>query len=228
VRRARTTRARGRASGPRAEGDTRRRLIASARERFAEDGFWAASVRDICRAAGANVAAVNYHFGDKLGLYREVVTEALAAVGDLDPTIDAPPGSSAADRIRHYVRSYLPRIAKPDEKILSAQRLMTHELETPTPLAPWIAERVIVPRLNYLAQAVAELLGCPVSDPRVDRCVMSLQAQCLFHRPNRFARAALPARDAAMRADLDAAVDHVVAFTLAGIAHLAKEQADEG
>jgi len=227
VRRPRPVRSRGHVAQAGAHGRTRQRLLDAARERFAEEGYWTASVRDICRAARANVAAINYHFGDKLGLYREVVTEALASVGNLDPLIDVPADSPPADRIRHYVGHYLPRIAKPDELALWTQRLMGHELEAPTPLAPWIAERIIGPRLRFLGQAVAELLGCPPSDPRVDRCVMSLQAQCLAYRPNKFAKAAMPERDAAMRADLDAAVEHVVVFTLAGIAGLASKSRDQ-
>ena len=61
-----------------ADADTRERLVTAASELFAENGFRKVTVRDICTAAGANVAAVNYHFGDKLGLYREVLERAIA------------------------------------------------------------------------------------------------------------------------------------------------------
>ena len=58
---------------------TRQALITAALAVFAEKGFTAGSVRDITRRAKANGAAVNYHFGGKEGLYREVLRNALAA-----------------------------------------------------------------------------------------------------------------------------------------------------
>ena len=52
---------------------TRDKLIEAAGSVFAERGYRAATIREICRRAGANVAAVNYTFGDKMGLYTEVL-----------------------------------------------------------------------------------------------------------------------------------------------------------
>ena len=54
--------------------DTRQRLIEAAGEVFAERGFRAATIRDIVERAGANIAAVNYHFGDKENLYVEALS----------------------------------------------------------------------------------------------------------------------------------------------------------
>lgn len=52
---------------------TRQRLLESAQKLFAEQGFDRVSVRDITDAAGANVAAVNYHFRSREGLVEEVM-----------------------------------------------------------------------------------------------------------------------------------------------------------
>lgn len=53
-----------------AENDTYHRLLDAAIRLFAERGFDATSVRDLTQAAGANQAAIHYHFGSKDDLLR--------------------------------------------------------------------------------------------------------------------------------------------------------------
>ncbi len=55
----------------------RERLIESAGPIFARLGYEGATVTQICTEAGCNIAAINYHFGDKASLYREVVKSAI-------------------------------------------------------------------------------------------------------------------------------------------------------
>ena len=55
------------------KGDKRQRLLEAAAEVYGEQGYRNARVRDICLRAGANIAAVNYYFGDKKRLYDEVL-----------------------------------------------------------------------------------------------------------------------------------------------------------
>lgn len=56
---------------------TRKRLLDEALVVFAEQGYHRASIRDICRRADANSAAVHYHFGDKPSLYKAVFKSAM-------------------------------------------------------------------------------------------------------------------------------------------------------
>jgi AcrR family transcriptional regulator len=62
---------------------TRKNLLDAATKIFAEKGYSDSSVRAITRKAGANQAAITYHFGGKEGLYREVLKMAFAAFDEL-------------------------------------------------------------------------------------------------------------------------------------------------
>ena len=55
-----------------AEIDTRQRILDAAESLFTESGFDATTLRQITGAAEVNLAAVNYHFGSKEELIREV------------------------------------------------------------------------------------------------------------------------------------------------------------
>lgn len=209
-------------NAPRRDAATRDRLTAAATRLFARHGFSAVSVRDIAHAARANVAAVNYHFDGKLGLYRVVVHAAVDAMrsGD-DAFLTAAAGASPEQQLRTYVTGYLPRIASTDDRTAWIHDLMRHEMSEPTPLAPWIAEHGILPRIEYLAGVVSKLLGCAPNDARVPRCVISIQSQCLFYRPDRFRTAAFkgwPVSDT----ELAAIADHIVEFSLAGIQRIGR------
>ena len=64
----------------RANGATRERILNAAEWLFVEQGFEATSLRQITTRAGANLAAVNYHFGSKEALVREVFERRLRAL----------------------------------------------------------------------------------------------------------------------------------------------------
>jgi AcrR family transcriptional regulator len=59
---------------------TRERVLNAAERLFAERGYEATSVRAIVAKARVNQAAINYHFGGKDGLYREVLRAAFRAL----------------------------------------------------------------------------------------------------------------------------------------------------
>src|SRR5213083_1343520 len=94
--------------------ETRERLLRTAARLFADRGFKRVTVRDICRTARANVAAVNYHFGDKLGLYREVLQIAIDAVrATTDAGRKAGEGQPPEEKLRRYLSVFLRRVMTP-------------------------------------------------------------------------------------------------------------------
>src|SRR5580693_1138195 len=93
------------------EQETRQRLLEAGGEVFAAKGFKAATVREICRKAGANVASVNYHFGDKEKLYVEVLRFSHAcAIDRHPPTFGVNDTSHPEDRLRAFIVSFVHRM----------------------------------------------------------------------------------------------------------------------
>jgi TetR/AcrR family transcriptional regulator, regulator of cefoperazone and chloramphenicol sensitivity len=75
---------------------TRDRLIAVARQLFAEQGFAGASVRAITRAAQANLGAITYHFGSKERLQLEVLDRMARGLADRVTAAAAAPSPAPA------------------------------------------------------------------------------------------------------------------------------------
>ncbi len=160
--------------------DPRRRLLETAGEIFAAKGFDGATVRDICRRAGVNIAAVNYYFRDKERLYIEAVKS--AACGSLEalPLPAWPPNTPPAVKLRDFIRVMVGRLMNPDRPAWHA-RLMMRELTEPTrACAEWV-EEYVRPHAQVLKDILAEIL--PPGTPDLQRYLVgfSIMGQCLFY-----------------------------------------------
>ena len=197
------------------DAKTRERLIDAGARLFAERGFKRVSVREICCEARANVAAVNYHFGDKLGLYREVVQAAVATMRSTgEAARRAGEQGSAEHKLRAYIRVYVEGVAGAAHDAWIHQ-LMSRELADPTPALDLVVRQVVRPRMAYLGGIVAELMGVPPRDTRVVRSVHSIHAQCLVI-PSLLSSRLYPDFKPTKKA-MAALADHIASFSLAGI-----------
>ena len=197
------------------EQETRERLLAEAARLFAAHGFGRVTVRDICRAAHANVAAINYHFRGKKGLYDAVVQLAIDRMqATTQAIVAAGAGQPPEQQVTAYVTIFLQRVTGTRDNWI--HQLMMRELTEPTPALDLVVREVLEPRIRYLAGVVASLLRCRADDPRVQRSVMSVHMQCLAAIDTRMPVHRVPAAPAAV-AEL---ADHISKFSLGGIAAL--------
>jgi TetR/AcrR family transcriptional regulator, regulator of cefoperazone and chloramphenicol sensitivity len=195
--------------------ETRERLLKAAERLFADRGFKKVTVREICRAARANVAAVNYHFGDKLGLYREVMRSAIDAMrATNDAARQAGAGQDAEEQLRRYIVIFVHRVLGSGRD--SVHKLIHREMNDPTPALDTLVEQGVRPRIEYLSALVAEIMDCAPSDERVLRCVASIQAQSIAYLPNPIA-ARLGLTFKPTPAHLDELAEHIAEFSLAGV-----------
>jgi TetR/AcrR family transcriptional regulator, regulator of cefoperazone and chloramphenicol sensitivity len=203
-----------------ADGETRARLLEAGERLFGERGFRKVTVREICRAAHANVAAVNYHFGDKLGLYREVLQRAIDAMRVTTQTArEAGMGQPPEEQLRWYVKTFLRAILDPDS--FRIHRLLMREVSEPTAALDAIVEQGFRPRIEYLAGVVARMIGCSQDDPRVMRCIASIQTQHTAYLRNPVAER-LGFRFDPTPEHIDEAADHIARFSIGGVREVAR------
>ena len=91
---------------------TCQRLWLPPSEIFAEKGYRKATIMEICTRAGANVAAVNYHFRDKETLYREAWLQSLKeSLQAHPPDGGVSEDASPEERLYGQIRALLERIS---------------------------------------------------------------------------------------------------------------------
>ena len=159
---------------------TRAKLLEAAGEVFAEHGFRAATVREICARANANVAAVNYHFGDKVGLYLEVLRETLTVV-QTDSLHEALARSKTPEQaLRLFIAAILRRTFGKGEQSLRT-RIMVHELAQPSSALTQVVEEVIRPNYDRLRQLVGRIIGRSLDDDTTRLCTHSVIGQIVHY-----------------------------------------------
>lgn len=163
---------------------TEARILETAGHVFAETGFQAAKVRDICARAGVNLAAVNYHFGDKLGLYHQVLRYAACAAGNAASFNPILPGRTPEAKLRAFVLGLLQQIYGEDRPAWPV-RLMTHELAQPTPAFDDVVEQVMRPKNEAIRALVGGVIHRPADDRQTRLCTQSIMGQIITYAHGR-------------------------------------------
>lgn len=194
---------------------TREKLLDAAGEVFADRGFRGATIEAISRRAKTNIAAVNYHFGDKEGLYRAVIDYAhglAIAVLAAEPA----PGTPAAGKLAAHVAATLRHLLH-DGGPAWHGRLMAREMFEPTGALDAFVKDFIHPNFTRLQGIVREILGGGASDDEVRRCAFSVIAQCVFYRHSRPVIDRLFPGLAFGEDEIAALSAHIATFSLAGV-----------
>ena len=120
--------------------DAPARLLKAARKLFADRGLAATSIRELAQEAGVNIAAVNYHFGDKEQLYLETLRFCYRSCGVLNErgnqilerAINQDTQQAAQNGIRQYIRELMHALVFTEDGRLQA-KLMFREMSDPKP-----------------------------------------------------------------------------------------------
>jgi AcrR family transcriptional regulator len=203
----------GTADTPDSDG-TREKLLEAAAEVFAETGYYGATVRQICARAGTNIALVNYHFGDKMGLYTEVLQQTVrtghvnAIRGALDQ--NGPP----EDILRAIVRARMSGMC--GGNLADRQfRIVIHELAHPTPAMARVVDEVTRPIYKRVLELIGGMIGLAPEDEKTRLCAHSVMGQIMLYALARpFLTRLWPGLKMTPE-QLDRIADHIAEFSFA-------------
>jgi len=196
---------------------TRKNLLDAACEIFAAKGFRDSTISEISARAGANIAAVNYHFGNKETLYIEAWRSAFQeSIKAHPPDGGVAVGASPEERFRAHLAATVQRLAdKNNREFWFVQR----EFANPTGLLEEVMRQEIHPLQKQIRGLVRELLGPSASDQDVQFCETCIVSQCVNpmvvghqSRPEQTGKGGPPEIK-----DIAAYIEHVVKFSLAGL-----------
>jgi AcrR family transcriptional regulator len=140
-----------------ASPDTRTQILDAAERLFAEHGFRGTSVRAITDLAGANLAAVGYHFGSKAELLaavvRRVIEPIIAAQGaGLDRLLAQTPDPPVTELVGAFAGPLFDEVPAGDEGGARTPRLIVTIIVDPAEeMRDWIGAAEDTVRDRYLA-----------------------------------------------------------------------------
>lgn len=196
---------------------TKDRLLSAACEIFAEKGFRGATVAEICEKADANIAAINYHFGDKESLYDAVWRHAFAITSGTYPIDDdLQETPTLEDILFRYASAILHRIFSEDLAGLFP-KLLSHEMANPTLALEKIASDALFPQAIYLRKTIAPALGPDADEMTTRRCMHSITGQCAFFNFSRGLREQVLGQKAMSGKEIEQHARHIARFSIGGL-----------
>jgi TetR/AcrR family transcriptional regulator, regulator of cefoperazone and chloramphenicol sensitivity len=203
--------------------EAKHRIIEVAGEIFADRGFRETTVREICRRAGVNLAAINYHFGDKEHLYLSVLKHYKEIALQKFPMTAAFPENEPPDvQLAGFIRSFVYHILGQGQPSCFG-KLMAKECIEPTSALEVIIEEEIRPFFNRLNAIVGQMLESQVHEENVHLHAMSILGQCLYFRNARPVISKLLHKDNFCTEEIEKITEHITKFSLAALSGLSKK-----
>ena len=133
---------------------TRQRLLDRACEVFAEKGFLASNVSDICERAEANIASINYYFGGKKKLYLEVLQYAAnCAEKEFEYVHHISEFPEPKKRLEEYIRTML-QVGSCEGPAGYFSRLVAREDSNPSFAQEEVFVKLLGPNREYLFRMI--------------------------------------------------------------------------
>lgn len=194
--------------------ETRSHVLQTAGNLFSSKGYARTTSKEICQAAGTNMAAVNYHFGGKEGLYGAVLADAhaqLVQLADLERIQRA--DLNHRQKLRALIGLFLRRSTDPS--LSWGLSVLVHEFMAPSRHMPAVLQSAVLPKIQVMKGLISEILSLPKNHAAVQRSLGFVILPCIMMviAPRPLIGSLLPE----LVADADHFAEDMTTYALAGL-----------
>lgn len=197
----------------RADGEaTRRRILEAAGALIAAHGFAQTTNKMVAAEAGADMASINYHFGNRNGLYQATLIEAHRRIIDrADIERIATATIPARDKLRRLIAFFLASASGEDRWPVI---VLFRELVAPTVHIAALRDVEVAPKLMMVLPILSEITAIPTGTPELWACLPCIGAPCLALL---LIGRHLPFGDVLLGLSREAQVDQLYTYAIGGL-----------
>lgn len=210
---------------------TKERILEAAGDIFGREGFKAATIRGIAKAARVNIAAINYHFQGKEGLYAAVLEDVFRHGFSRFPSKmaiedDTPP----EQQLRAFIRGMFFRLLSSEGwgGFSGRGKFIARELLDPTPALETVLEKYIKPHKDLLMTIIVAIMREDPGPGRLLSCVISIIGQCVYYALAAPVIAKIAHENRPTEDNLERLAEFVWLFSLGGIERIRLEASPAG
>lgn len=194
---------------------TRASLIDAAAPLFAKEGYDGTKTRDIADKAKANVSAINYHFGSKMGLYQAVIRQQAEETNETYPLeTDATRKETPEKRLHWLVHNLLRRILTSQD---NRGKICAREFVEPTEALDYLVKEIVHNQFEIMCSVVSAVLDRETSHDELNRFCVSVVCQCFNYGMAEPMLKRLGVKIPETEEEINELADHIVRFSLAGL-----------
>lgn len=205
---------------------TKERTLKAASLIFGRKGFKDTTIRMIAQTAQVNVAAINYHFQGKEGLYSAVLEHVFHTGFTRFPAImETGADIDPEQKLRAFIRGMFYRLQSQEGwgGMAGQGRLIARELLDPSPAFSSILEKYVKPHKNLLLNIIVDIMRINPGIDKLNSCAISIIGQCIYYALGSAVINKVFADSSTAEVSLDQPAEAVWLFSLGGIARIKEE-----
>ena len=167
--------------------NTKDKILKVAAQEFARNGYKNTTVREICKRAKVNVAAIRYHFSGKKFLYKDVIDYLFSHDPSNKREIDITEISEEEWKgcFCNYISELIIKMTGKEEFRSALHKIIFREILDPSELFPVLYQEYLRLLIDNICRIISFRFHSELTDEAFDIVLFSIIAQISFYEENK-------------------------------------------